>query len=109
MAIICASLMCLRPLLVRFLPSVFQSTKISESRSKRTTNPSWANVVNSKLASKLRSGNNGVELHSEDDEGIQEQEKTIRVQKTWVTESSRAAEERIELQERGANGGPSLN
>jgi hypothetical protein len=83
--------MCLRPLLVRFLPALFPISKVSES--KHTPNPSWAQVMSSKLASKLRTGNNGFELHSEDGERGG-QEKVIRVQKTWVTETS------IELQDR---------
>ena len=90
-AVICACLMCLRPLLVRCLPSLFPVSKTSESR--HTPNPSWAQVMSSKLATKLRTGNNGLELHSEDDERGR-QEKVIRVQKTWVTERS------IELQDR---------
>jgi hypothetical protein len=98
MAIICASLMCLRPLLARLLPSVFQSTH--NTNSKHTPNPSWG-YMNSKLANKLRSGNHGVELRSEDDEGRRVRE-IISVQKTWVTESSEAVNEgdKIELQER---------
>ena len=91
-AIICACLMCLRPLLVRFMPALFPTTKATES--KQTPNPSWTQAMSSKLTSKLRIGNNGVELHSEDEER-DGQEKVIRVQKTWVTETS------IELQERG--------
>jgi len=96
-AIICASLMCLRPLLVRLLPSVFQSSL--DTNSEHTPNPSWG-YMNSKLASKLRSGNHGVELHTVDDEGRRERE-IIRVQRTWGTESSEALTggDKIELQE----------
>lgn len=74
------------------MPTLFPTTKASES--KQTPHPSWAHVMSSKLTSKLRSGSNGLELHSEDGDG-EAQEKVIRVQKTWVTETS------IELQERG--------
>lgn len=74
------------------MPALFPTTKATES--KQTPNPSWAQAMSSKLTSKLRIGSNGVELHSEDGER-DGQEKVIRVQKTWVTETS------IELQERG--------
>lgn len=82
--------MCFRPLLVKFLPGMFSGSHLSGS--KQTHTPSWAHVVSSKVASKLRSGNLGVELHSMDGEG-QTQDKSIRVQKTWTTETS------MELQE----------
>jgi hypothetical protein len=94
-AIICASLMCLRPLLVRCLPALFPASKGSTSR--ETPNPSWAQVMSSRLANRLRSGNNGLELHSEDGER-EEHEKVIRVQKTWATETS------IELEEQRPRG-----
>ena len=77
--------MCLRPLLIRCLPALFPASKSSESR--HTPHPSWAQVMSSKLVSKLRSGNNGMELHSEDGERGG-QGKVIRVQKTWITETS---------------------
>jgi hypothetical protein len=63
-AVICASLMCIRPLLVRILPTVFPMTKASGSRTNTTGNPSWS----VKLASKLRNQNSGVELLSGDEE-----------------------------------------
>jgi hypothetical protein len=91
-AIICACLMCLRPLLIRFLPALFPASKASESRP--TPNPSWAQAMGSKLASKLRTGNNGLELQSEDDGDRVGQPREIRVQKSWVTKTS------IELQDR---------
>ena len=96
-AIMCASLMCLRPLLVRCLPALFSASKGGASTI--TPNPTWA----SKLASKLRSGNHGVELKSQYDE-IGGQEEVIRVQKTWLTETSID----IELQNQGPKGSARL-
>jgi hypothetical protein len=104
-AIICACLMCFRPLLVRLLPSLFQATKVGESR--YAPNPSWAQVMSSKLSSKLRTGNNGVELHSEDDQRGG-QEKAIRVQKTWTTETSIELQDHRRPAERGNVAGGSV-
>lgn len=81
MAIICASLMCLRPLIVKFLPLISPVTEVSEST--HTTNPSWAQTV--KLASKLGTRNKGLELHSEDDKVTDEQVNATRMQTTWTT------------------------
>jgi hypothetical protein len=80
---ICASLMCYRPLLLKLLPSVFLTTK---SESKHTQNKSWGQLVSLKLGSKLRTGNNGIELSSLDEESQGRNEKEIRVQTTWATE-----------------------
>lgn len=63
-----------------------------------TPNPTWA----SKLASRLRSGNFGVELQSEDGDARGGQEKVIRVQKTWATETTTPVD--IELQDRSPEG-----
>ncbi|KFY79923.1 hypothetical protein V499_01181 [Pseudogymnoascus sp. VKM F-103] len=65
-AIICAGLMCFRPL--------------AQARG------------NSKLASKLGAGVKGYELHSQNDEAKDRQGKAIRVQKTWFTQTSSAEE-----------------
>lgn len=80
-AIICASLMCFRPLFIRFLPT------IGLSESKNTGSRARAQARgNSKLASKLGAGAKGYELHSLDDEA------KIRVQKTWFTPTSSSKE-----------------
>jgi len=90
-AIICASLMCFRPLFIRFLPSMLPTTGLSES--KRTGSQAWAQARgNSKLASKLGAGAKGYELNSQDDEAKDKQGKAIRVQKTWITQTSSAEE-----------------
>jgi hypothetical protein len=106
MSVICASLMCLRPLVVKFMPAIFGS-RGSENKSRNTQNPSWGNGMSFKMASKMRNSN-GVELHSEDDEArvLPEKSKVIRVQKTWVTETSSAKTDKdsLELQERGLPG-----
>jgi hypothetical protein len=88
-AIICASLMCFRPLLVRLLPAIFQSNKTTTA-SMNTPNPpqSWGQLVSSRLGSKLRSGNHGIELSSVDEEARGGKPKEIRVQTTWVTETT---------------------
>lgn len=104
---ICASLMCYRPLLLKLLPSVFLTTK---SESKHTQNKSWGQLVSSKLGSKLRTGNNGIELSSLDEESRgQNEKKEIRVQTTWATEitakDSQDNDSREELGERSQSHG----
>ncbi|KFZ25136.1 hypothetical protein V502_00387 [Pseudogymnoascus sp. VKM F-4520 (FW-2644)] len=84
-AIICASLMCFRPLFIRFLPT------IGLSESKNTGSQARAQARgNSKLASKLGAGAKGYELHSQDVDGKDKQGMAIRVQRTWVTQTSSA-------------------
>jgi len=46
------------------------------------------NIVSSKFASKVRTGNNGIELSSIDEHSREGREKAIRVEKSWVTEST---------------------
>ena len=87
-AVICASLMCLRPLFVRFLPSVFPT---SNNESKNTPSQGWAQARNSKLASKLGVGPKGYELQSEDGEAKEILGQGIRVQKAWTTKSTSGA------------------
>lgn len=83
--------MCFRPLFINFLPSLLPTTSLSEN--KTTQSQAWVQVRgNSKLASKLGAGGKGYELHSKDDEGKDDQGKAIRVQKTWVTQTSSAEE-----------------
>ncbi|KFY05161.1 hypothetical protein O988_00212 [Pseudogymnoascus sp. VKM F-3808] len=90
-AIICASLMCFRPLFIRFLPSVLPTTSLGEI--KNTGRQAWAQVRgDSKLASKLGAGAKGYELNSQDDEAEDKQGRAIRVQKTWITQTSSAEE-----------------
>jgi hypothetical protein len=48
--------------------------------------------LDSKLASKLGAGAKGYELNSQDDEAKHKQGKAIRVQKTWITQTSSAEE-----------------
>ena len=95
-AIICASLMCFRPLFIKFLPSMLPITGLGES--KNTGNQAWAQARgNSKLESNLGAGSRGYELNSQDDKAKDKQGQVIRVQKTWNTQTSSAEE----LSERG--------
>lgn len=90
-AIICASLMCFRPLFIRFIPSMLPTTGLSES--KNTRSQVWAQARgNSKLASKLGASAKGYELNNQDDEAKHEQGKAIRVQKTWIAQTGSARE-----------------
>lgn len=67
MAVICASLVCIRPLLVKYLPVIFPVTEVSESRGSDMKSPSWSRRLSLKASSKLRN-ENGIELLSDDDE-----------------------------------------
>ncbi|OBT44509.1 hypothetical protein VE00_04892 [Pseudogymnoascus sp. WSF 3629] len=83
-AVICASLMCLRPLIVRCFPSLFPT---SNAESKNTQS-GWGAARNSKLASKLGvASNKGYELKSEDGDASGGGG-GIRVQKAWATKTS---------------------
>jgi hypothetical protein len=114
-AIICASLMCFRPLFIRFMPSMLPTTGLSES--KNTGNQGWAQARgNSRLASKLGAGAQWYELNSPDDEAQDKQGKAIWVQKTWITQTSSAEElpeqsysrePRTTKGQLGSNAGPS--
>lgn len=100
-AIICASLMCLRPLIVRVMPSAFPTTDMSDTT---RTPTGWARSLNVKLASKLRSGNNRFELHSQGGDMNGGSDNVIRVQKSWVTETHAATKESLEKQGRSSFG-----
>ncbi|KAH9219973.1 hypothetical protein DL95DRAFT_290708, partial [Leptodontidium sp. 2 PMI_412] len=67
MAVICASLMCIRPLLVKYVPVIFPTTKVSESGGSDPKRRSWSRRVSLKASSRLRN-ENGIELLSDDDE-----------------------------------------
>lgn len=96
-AVICASLMCLRPLVVRLFPTIFPTSNIE---SKNTTSQGWGNQArNSKLASKLGVAPRGYELKSEDGEGKERMGQGIRVQKAWATKSSSVAGDEDEAEE----------
>jgi hypothetical protein len=99
-AVICACLMTLRPLIVKYLPSILPASKLSASRGKGYGNPSRAQNISSKLPNKLRAGNSRVELLSEDEEAKTggSGQKGIVVSKSWVTKSSTT--ENIELAKR---------
>ncbi|KFZ14683.1 hypothetical protein V501_03119 [Pseudogymnoascus sp. VKM F-4519 (FW-2642)] len=99
-AVICASLMCLRPLIVKFLRSAFPTTHISDIM--RTPTPGWPRPINVKLASKLRDGNYRFELHSQGNEMGGGSYNVIRVQKSWVTKTHPATKESIKMQGRSS-------
>lgn len=86
---ICSSLICLRPLIVKILPKSFTVTEISEA-TRTPTSPGWAKSINGKLTNKLRHNSNGFELHSQGGDGLAAPDNVIRVQKSWVTETSPA-------------------
>ena len=80
-AIICASLMCFRPLFIRFMRSMLPTIGLSESKNTGSQARAQARG-SSKFASKLGARAKGYELHSQDDEANDKQRKAIRVQKT---------------------------
>ena len=80
--------MCLRPLIVKILPKSLPSTDMSDTT--RTPTPGWAKSINVKLASKMRHNSNRFELHSQGGDGLTAADNVIRVQKSWVTETSPA-------------------
>ncbi|RFU24776.1 hypothetical protein B7463_g11559, partial [Scytalidium lignicola] len=82
MAIICASMMCFRPLLVKILPPLFQLSKSSNA-----ANNQWSHKLSSRLASKMRTESDAIELHSSDEEGRERPDNGIRVQKMWAIDS----------------------
>ncbi|OBT41626.1 hypothetical protein VE00_07847 [Pseudogymnoascus sp. WSF 3629] len=88
-AVICSSLICLRPLIVKIVPKSFPSTEMSET-TRTPTSPGWAKSINVKLTSKLRHSSNRFELHSQGGEGLTTADNVIRVQRSWVTETSPA-------------------
>ncbi|KFY78628.1 hypothetical protein V499_02254 [Pseudogymnoascus sp. VKM F-103] len=88
-AVICSSLICLRPLIVKIIPKSFPSTEMSEATRTPTT-PGWAKSINVKLASKMRHTSNRFELHSQGGDGLTAADNVIRVEKSWVTETSPA-------------------
>ncbi|ELR04908.1 hypothetical protein VC83_02790 [Pseudogymnoascus destructans] len=82
-AVTCASLMCLRPLIVRCFPSLF----LTSNAESKNTQSDWGQARNSKLASKLGvASNKGYELNSDD--GDAKGVGGIRVQKAWATKTS---------------------
>ncbi|KFY31102.1 hypothetical protein V493_01387 [Pseudogymnoascus sp. VKM F-4281 (FW-2241)] len=89
-AVICASLICLRPLIVKFLPKSFPTTEMSDTGRTPTTS-GWAKSMNVKLTSKLRHNSNRFELYSQGGEGLGTSDNAIRIQKSWVTETSPVA------------------
>ncbi|KAH8746684.1 hypothetical protein F5882DRAFT_446278, partial [Hyaloscypha sp. PMI_1271] len=88
-SIICASLMCFRPLLLKLFPTIFQSNKtMTASKQTQQGRQSWGQVMSSRLGSKLRSENHGIELSSLDEEARGGKLKEIRVQTETTIEGS---------------------
>ncbi|KFY10024.1 hypothetical protein V492_05243 [Pseudogymnoascus sp. VKM F-4246] len=98
-AIICSSLICLRPLIMKLTPKSFATTDMSDTT--RTPTTGWAKSINVKLASKLRHSSSRFELHSQNGEGLGANDNVIRVQKSWVTETSPAAATAESLEMKG--------
>jgi hypothetical protein len=71
---ICACLPTIRPLLVRYIPSIFQSTSRSKSN---TTTPHKGSKP--RVLSKLSSRNNGEELTSDDECLVIQMQPTVMV------------------------------
>jgi hypothetical protein len=95
-AIICASLVSIRPLIAKLIPTLFPTTRgTADTKSKtNSSTPVWPLKVNSRLSGRLRS-NHGTELHSEDEMTVDENGKVVM--KASVVESGSD----IELGERG--------
>ena len=97
MAIICASLVSLRPLIAKLIPTLFPSTRATADTKSKTTSsvPVWPLKRGSRLSARLRS-NHGAELHSEDED------MTVDKNSKIVTEASvDESVSDIELSERG--------
>ena len=93
-AIICASLVSIRPLIAKLIPSLFPTTRATETRSKITSSaPAWPLKVGSRISGRLRS-KHGTELVSDDEMTVDENGKVVT--KTSVNQDSD-----IELSERG--------
>ncbi|KAH8801383.1 hypothetical protein F5884DRAFT_513376 [Xylogone sp. PMI_703] len=85
MAIICASMMCFRPLLVKIFPLLFHTSKATSGNAAQ--NNRWSHKFGSRLTSRIRSDSQGIELRSEDGEGREILETGIRVEKMWTINS----------------------
>ena len=83
-ALICASLMCIRPLLTRYIPSLFPTTKV-DSNSRSHQNPTWGQ----KVGSRLRNGVISSELIDGDKENLADRGKKGE---NWVTNSTMSYE-----------------
>ncbi|KFY07172.1 hypothetical protein V492_07381 [Pseudogymnoascus sp. VKM F-4246] len=88
-AVICASLMCLRPLIVRLFPRLFPTS----SNESKGTSQGWGQARNSKLASKLGVSSRGYELKSEDGDAKERLGQGIHVQKQWTTKTTSATDD----------------
>jgi hypothetical protein len=85
-ALICASLMCIRPLLTRYIPSLFPTTKV-DSNSRSYQNPTWGQ----KFGSRIRNGIISSELIDGDEENLADRGKKGD---NWVTNSTMSYEMR---------------
>jgi hypothetical protein len=83
-ALICASLMCIRPLLTRYIPSLFPTTKV-DSNSRSHQNPTWGQ----KVGSRLRNGIISSEPIDGDKENLADRGKKGEY---WVTNSTMSYE-----------------
>jgi hypothetical protein len=103
-AVICACLMTLRPLIVKYLPAIFPASKLATNRSKGYGNPNWGQGISSKYPNKLRRAHSGVELLSEEGEARTRAgsgRTGIVVRTSWVAESKvTVSSEGIELPRR---------
>jgi hypothetical protein len=67
-AIICASLVSIRPLIAKLIPSLFPTTKAAYTNNRLASSgvPAWPSKVSSRALARIRSGN-GTVLLSDDD------------------------------------------
>lgn len=87
--------MSIRPLIANLIPSLFPTTRVSETRSKTASStPAWPLKVGSRISGRLR-GKHGTELASEDEITVDEDGKVVA--KTSIVNQ----DSDIELSERG--------
>ncbi|KAG4441856.1 hypothetical protein IFR05_002657 [Cadophora sp. M221] len=81
-AVICACLMCIRPLIMKYIPGVFPATV----NSRNNTNKSWGQKIGSRGQGSRQFGG-GIELSGEDRPKSNQVSQTARSQITVTTES----------------------
>jgi hypothetical protein len=94
-AIICASLVSIRPLIAKLIPSLFPATKATETKSKTaSSSPARPLKVGSRTSARLRSGN-GTVLFSDDEVTVDD------IGKVFTKASVVDQDSDIELSDRG--------
>jgi hypothetical protein len=67
-AIICASLVSIRPLIAKLIPSLFPTTKAADTKNRTASSGivAWPSKESSKVSARIRSGNGTVLLSNDD-------------------------------------------